>query len=485
MPEIKKPLQEIDMGITEEDRVRLKPILGIRPGIYLAILYSLVILIALFFLLVFPGLTNPGMILSVKSEPAGAAVRIDGTYMDTAPCEIFVKQGKRRVEVVLPGFTEWAEEIDSGSAVFGSVFFPRKSVLRVEMQAPNPQEAFVREAEEFAAWTFGGESGLAFQIPPVLSEGVYRLGPWAADPIVRSGMEETLAAAARFANTRSGLRDLLRAKFLLDNQGSGASPITLLHSIDDIIDFLEENPGTAQWLAETLPNEAASRLRSSSWYQKSGINTEEVWADLGNEIETFGRLRFREIVSPGTQGKSFYIAQFPVSVEVWQLFLNERPEWNIENREALINEGLVNSQYLASADLPGLPPNTAAWVSWFAARAWCEWYSSRLPIIGGAQGWIVRLPYEAEWELAVKTGLERTGEFWEWCEDPFVPFPAASNLRFEAASQASQLSSPERPVRGGSWINPIHTLEADARGSLPPDSCSPFVSFRPILVLER
>jgi hypothetical protein len=273
-------------------------------------------------------------------------------------------------------------------------------------------------------------------------------------------MGETLAAAARFANTRSSLWDLLRAKFLLDNQGLSPSPLTLLHSVDEIIGFLEDNPGTAAWLAETLHGEAASMLRSSAWFEKnraalSGAQGES--AGIGGEIETFGRLRFKEIISSEPM-ENFFIAEAPISAEAWELFLNDRPEWSKDNREALINEGLVNSQYLASVELPGLPGNTMAGVSWFAAQAWCEWYSSKLPAL------IARLPLEAEWELAAKTGLEKIGEFWEWCEDPFVPLNFLPSAFVEFVPE-----SPERPVRGGSWIN-RRSIEIDTIASLPPDS---------------
>ena len=63
-----------------EDIVSLKPLFGIRPGVYLTALYGAVCAGILFFALVYPGLANPGAVLSLRSEPSGAAVRIDGVY---------------------------------------------------------------------------------------------------------------------------------------------------------------------------------------------------------------------------------------------------------------------------------------------------------------------------------------------------------------------------------------------------------------------
>ena len=484
MPERKKRPQKIEIINVEDDRVRLKPFLGIRPGYYLALLYGLIILIILFLILIYPGLNNPGTMFSVSSNPSGAAVRVGGVYMDTTPCSIFIPQGRHRIEVVLPGFNDWQRDLDFGGSIFASIFLPLKGSLRVELEAPSPREAFIREGAEFIAWSFAGESTIVHHIPPVLSEGAYRLGPWASDPLSREGMDETLAAVTRFANSRSSLRDLLRAKFLLDNQGLSPSPLTLLHSTEEIIAFLGENSGTATWLADLLQGEAASQVASSQWYDENRAWGEGIWASLGSEIISFGGLRFREFIPwefihreilPAESMDVFYIAESPIGIEIWELFLDERPEWRIENLEQLINEGLVNSQYLAVSDLPGLPENTMAWISWYAARAWCEWYSSRLP-----PPLHVRLPYEAEWELAAKSGLNRVGDFWEWCEDLFIPLDF-----LPPAPAVSDPGSPERPVRGGSWINRRQNLEIEIRASLPPDSCSPFVSFRPVLVSQR
>jgi formylglycine-generating enzyme required for sulfatase activity len=486
MPEKKS----VNTGTTDDDIVRLKPILGIKPGHYLAFLYSLIILIILFFILLYPGLSKPGTILSVKSEPAGAAVRIDGLFMGTVPCDIFVPQGRHRVEVVLPGFADWRGEIEFGGRIFGSLFFPKKVPLKVELKSPNPKEAFISEAAEYAAWTFIGEATAAYQVPMVLSEAAYRLGPEAANPLVRQEMEDILAASAGFAHTRSGLRDLVRAKFLLDNQGLAASPLTLLDSLEDIISFLEINPGAAAWLGETLQGDAASAVRASSWYRNTAQTALE--SSAGRLVTGYGNLRFREIaateINRPDQIIEFYIAESPVSLDLWELFIFERPEWQKENRDSLLQQGLVDSQYLAFLYVSGQPQNCVSWVSWYAAKAFCEWYNSKISlrdfVSGAAYGETssnmeLRLPTEDEWELGAKAGMARTGEFWEWCDNSYAP------LGFLPISASLEAISPQRSVRGGSWVNPRTTINAETRGSLLPDSCSPFVSFRPVIAVKR
>ncbi len=86
--------------------VHLKPFLGIRPGVYLTILYALLALAVLFFLFFYKGLREQGTYLRVTSLPAGASVSVDGQYAGSSPCEILVKKGTaahRGLPPVFPG----------------------------------------------------------------------------------------------------------------------------------------------------------------------------------------------------------------------------------------------------------------------------------------------------------------------------------------------------------------------------------------------
>lgn len=462
-----------------EDEVKLKPILGIKPGYYLACLYGAVLVLILFFILLYPGIKRPGAVVSVKSEPWGAAVLVDGVYMEAAPCQIFIPKGRRSIELLLPGFLPKQIEIDIGSKLFASAIFPLRAEICEELAAVSPADALTSEAAEFAAWTFAGEPSAAYQIPLSLSEGIYRLGQSASNPAVKKSMEDTISAAARFAVTRASLRDLIRAKTLLDNQGLSPSPLSLLASAEDIIGFLSENPESALWLGDLLPGELASQIRSSSWYSNAAATGVKgsVEVSSGRTIEEFGGIKFRQVlVKKDTGTETFYIAEKAVSTAAWELFVADTPKWKVENIEFLTRAELADSGYMASWDIPGMPPDTAAFISWHAAKAWCEWYSSHIPSMAN---WEVRLPTESEWEAAEQamnfSGTNNSGRFWEWCENPYAPLDFIS----APPNAISALGSPERSLKGGSWVN--QELDSETRASLPPYTCSPFVSFRPLI----
>ena len=486
-----------------EDQVHLKPVLGLRPGVYLAAAGLAVILIILFFILLYPGIARPGAMVVFTSEPAGAALRIDGVYAGSSPCRVFVSKGEHTIEVTLPGFqTERVERVIP-SRVFASALFPRRYDLNITLGTDNPASALATAAYDYAAWTFGGEPTASWQIPLSLSEGVYRAGPSAAEA---GGL---IYAAARFAVTRAALRDLIRASTLALNGGNAPSPLTLAQSVTQAAAFLTHNDASAAWLANTLSADSAGVLISSAWHQNrlaafaEVIAAETLSPAPGQQTDSslpVSQIRVGGLLFVGVNGgvlaqgepfphqlpvEAFFICAAEIPSSAYADFFDANPQWRAQQREELEKQGLVDSEYLADFD-DSVPPEgrdtgvTA--VSWFAANAFCEWLSGKLP--DSFSGWEVRLPAEAEWEYAAKSAQRWGGRIaaleggtWEWCVDPYAPLP------FIAAppEAVAAVGSPERPVRGGSWINAAGSTSAKTRGFLPPSTCSPFVSFRPVI----
>ena len=500
-----------------EDQVRLKPILGIRPGVYLAIAGSVVILAALFFILLYPGIVRPGAMVVFMSEPSGAALRVDDIYIGSSPCRVFVSKGKHIIEAALPGFeTERLDRVIP-SRLFASALFPRRYDLNVTLGTADPSAALAGAAYDYAAWTFGGEPTAAWQIPLSLSEGVYRAGRAAASEADGLLSADLLAAAARFAVTRAALRDLVRASTLAVNGGNAPSPLTLARSVVQAAAFLSHNAGSAAWLADTLPADSAAVLISSAWYQNqlaafAGITAGESLAvstgerpdpSLPSSQIRVGGLLFTGIGSGVlVQGEpfphqipmdAFLLCITEVPVPAYADFLDANPRWRTDQRETLEKQGLVNSEYLADFDINfpavGSRMDTGVnTVSWYAANAFCQWLTGKLP--DSFSGWEVRLPTESEWEYAAKSAqkwggrggiLALEGGSWEWCANPYSPLP------FIAAppEAVAAVDSPERPVRGGSWLNTAVSTNVETRAFLPPSTCSSFVSFRPIIARVR
>jgi hypothetical protein len=415
-----------------EDQVKLPKIMGIRPGVYLTVIYSIIILAVLFFLLFLPGLTKPGAVLFVKTEPSGAAIRVDGVYMGTSHSKIPLRKGTHTIEAVLPGFEPHSATHKVPGRIFGARFFPLRYNVEYVLKTDDSAAAFALAAADYAAWTFGGEPTATWQIPLSLSEGAYRVGSG-------NGKEtaEILKAASRFAVTRAALRDLIRAKTLVDNGGNSPSPVSLTGSISDILAFLSENQGSAQWLAGLLPPEAASVVKESAWYKKelsfktdNAAMAETSALGIPSPFVFYG-LSFRNV-------SDFMISETSVPDSVYEVFLNDTT--------------------------PHSPLPTPHHVTWNEAKDFCQWLTARHP--PSMSRFEIRLPTENEWVNAAIIIENMKNAGWEWCADPYAP------LDFITASPAAiqTAGSPERSLRKG--------IE---RSSLPPHLSSPFVSFRPVI----
>jgi hypothetical protein len=455
-----------ETGNPEEnnDRVRLPPILGIRPGVYLSVLYSLILLGLLFFLCVYPGLSRPGSRVSFHSEPWGAAIRVDGVTLGASPEELFIGRGPHIVELALPGFETRRLELEIPGRIFFSLFFPRRLRVREKLVTASPLAVIAAAAGDYAAWSFIGEPTADYQIPLSLSEGLYRGAPFLKNE-EKAEAEELIRAAARFSSSAASLRDLGRAKFLLDNGGLAPSPLTALQSAGDILSWLSANPASGAWLGEILPRKTGALIRDSAWAAGESAGGAESGAPAGEDgpagppVIEAGGLRFRRLAPLG-----LYYCETTVDSESWEEFLQARPEWAPENIAELREQGLVTEDYLSPPAEAGETGGRTG-VSWHGALAFCRWLGGELP--PGFEGWEIRLPREAEWEAAEGLRESPAAGLWEWCGDPYAPYPF-----FSAAEGAvAAVSSPERTLRKAGM----------PRASLPPEFCSPFVGFRPFL----
>jgi hypothetical protein len=502
-------VQQTPRQLESEDQVRLKPILGLKPGIYLAVIYAAVLLVILFFMLIYPGIVRSGSVIILKTEPVGAALRVDGVYRGTAPENVFISKGVHVLELILPGFITERIECEIPGRLFASVLFPRRYPLEVTLTTADPEAVFITAARDYADWTFGGEPTAVWQVPLSLSEGAYRAG--GRQP------EELLKASARFAVTGAALRDLIRAKTITDNGGLPPSPLSLTRSATDIMSFLSENPGGAVWLAETLPPESAALVTSSSWYQKqlalsAAIGVQESLAPPpGSEpaaslVPPARRLSVGGLSFTGMAGgtlvqgepfpftvpiRGFMISENEVPASVFTDFLEANPQWRPDQREALASEELVTGNYLVDdgSAVGRTDDISVTSISWYAAQAFCGWLGEQLP--SSMNAYELRLPTEAEWEYAAKSvrRWKASGDAaeirnmedgaWEWCYDPYAP------LAFiDAPGAVTAIGSPERAVRGGSRLNSAGSITPETRASLPPAFCSPFVSFR-VVIAEK
>jgi len=201
---------------------------------------------------------------------------------------------------------------------------------------------------------------------------------------------------------------------------------------------------------------------------------------------------------------AFFIGKYEITNKQFKIFVDANPQW----RKGRVDRKLAWSDYLEHWKGHTYPSGKAdhpvVYVSWFAAKAYCEW-------AGG------RLPTEAEWEYACRAGSttkycfgdsgRQLGEYawyrdnsngsthpvgqkkpnqwhihdmhgnaWEWCSSKFQPYP------YKASDGREELDGPgsHRVLRGGSWSNLADFCRSATRtrGGRPPSFCGGLLGFR-------
>ena len=210
---------------------------------------------------------------------------------------------------------------------------------------------------------------------------------------------------------------------------------------------------------------------------------------------------------------AFYISKYEITNKQYKQFVDANPEWS----KGRVDSKLVQDDYLEHWEGESYPSDKADHpvvnVSWFAAKAYCQWASS-----GGLHG---RLPTEAEWEYACRAGStgkycfgndesklkdyawykdnsegsthpvgqkepnewgihDMHGNVWEWCSSKYQPYP------YKADDGREDLDNPgsRRVVRGGGWTCPGLALYCrsafrDGRGT--PALCNVLAGFRVVV----
>jgi formylglycine-generating enzyme required for sulfatase activity len=510
------------------------------PGLYLTILYALLILFVLFMLLFFKGLRDKGEYLRVETFPPGASVRVDGRYAGSSPCEVLVKQGNHIVTVSKPHFDSVVFEDTFRGPVFGTLFVRPRRVVDIDLNLADPA-ALVREGlEDFAANP---------HIPEILLETVWG---GANSPAGTDDLYFFVDKAKYFVTNSLQLHSYMHALGSLESNTGALTPTSLLSAVDKIVQLNHKYENFPFWLAVVLQDEAAQRVVDTSWFAavladyRTGYeqlrSQAATSAQAGGSIVVQGLLFVTVPAGELLQGDgedgfasvqlphpvsvpAFLMSQTEVPNRLYQVFVEENPEWASANKSSLVKKELVDEQYLKTwseaADQPDWLRLPVTNISFHAAQAFCQWLTSKLP--PAYSGYSARLPFESEWEWASRGGLvgtdypmgrpsaedrffapgvdgsspiggsprngfglqDMTGNVWEWCLDWYSPVKYLfSSLNPENNSFDSRDELPmgaEKVIRGGSWANEQELIKVSTRGSQPPDWCTPYLGFRVVL----
>ncbi|MQY76840.1 MAG: SUMF1/EgtB/PvdO family nonheme iron enzyme [Spirochaeta sp.] len=411
-----------------EVRVKLKPFLGMPPGTYLTILYSVIVVLILFMVLFYPGIRRRGTYATIKSFPSKAEVTVDGSFLGITPCKVFIEAGNRNIEVKKPYYQSFRVEQKMKGRIFGTLFFPVKKRYDVQLKITDLDALLHNALADFAANN---------HIPEILSETV--LATAALTPQNMDKMYSFIDNAKYFVNSPYQLAKMVQAVSFFESGTLALTTGSLLRIVTNIIQVKDKYDNFPYWLLLSLPTDLAETLTSSDWFNKYHLNTidsikaqqllqenkstAEYSASIA-DLNTAG-LRFNKI--PGgtlIQGRDddlaslnsridlllphpvavspFYISETEITNSQFKSFISENPGWSKNNLKELLEKELVTEDYLSEWQADQIPEGRddfpIVYVSFAAASAYCNWLSSKYSIAA-------RLPYESEWEWAARGGL--------------------------------------------------------------------------------
>jgi formylglycine-generating enzyme required for sulfatase activity len=448
---MKKKKKHIE--IEEVSDVKLKPIFGIQPGLYLTVLYAFLLLAVLFSLLILPGIRKYGSNIQFISQPKGVAVFVDGVYIDSTPFTRFIPAGTHSVRFEKPYFKTESEEFRVPGKVFGTLLFNRAETHLVNMDMSKPEEYLNWRFGQIANWSLVGSFYDHYPYPfrgvqavseflaseEDISESMYDFSHMLLNNI--ASFEQLIdVAAALHSVTSSEYRYLSKNKYTSVDVSR-----RLIRSVEDLMVSRGASPILAGLYVEAALRENSSLAeellpeykvdRDALKKHIKGIPFSEMYAQ--SELESVPlqvqEHTFIEVAPPAqvAVGNSefpmnsaeydfsqlsefphfellepYYISSGEVTRRQFDRFLQEEPDWNAEHTGRLIQQGKVDEQYLSYTDSyfiedPQSFSLPVTHVSWYAAKAYSKWFESKLPS-ELKERFSVRLPTETEWEVAAR-----------------------------------------------------------------------------------
>ena len=212
---------------------------------------------------------------------------------------------------------------------------------------------------------------------------------------------------------------------------------------------------------------------------------------------------------------AFSMSKYEITNRQYCAFLNEKGNQSEGGTEWIRLEGIYIDKCRISRESDrfvvesGYEDHPVIYVSWYGARAYCTWLSSKIRKE-------VRLPTEAEWEYAARGGnkskgytysgsntlgevawyednssgevhkvggkspnelelYDMSGNVYEWCSDWYYGDYYSSSVSSDPKGPSSGTS---RVLRGGSWRSSASGCRVAFRGSYFPDYRSNVIGFR-------
>lgn len=457
--------------LPEVEPVRLKPVFGIKPGLYLLIIYIIIFLILLFLIGFLPGIVRGGRYVHFTSPLPSSGLEIDGVYQGSADYQYFVPSGKHKLVVKKADQVVSESDLVVDHPVFFTWLVHRRQdcVLPLGTLRQESKDAIIRfDLEEIERYSLESGYDMVDVYPPLFAN-------LAKDVEALGYDEEVFGLAANYITSKEMLDD---AMTITSDDPLFAKTLSLAKTIID-----GSSGGKSGLQSANIDLKGKRTTLSSGNFIQDGITYPEAEFVMGDRVDS----RYPEVEEAGVSihTKSFTIATTEVSQFQWALFMAENPQWAKQAKNTSVDE-----YYLAglepSVDYPSLKPVYG--VSPRAAEAFCKWLSEKT-------GKDVFLPGEAEWTLSAMQArgkaYSRTtsggddgtdspsgmmGSVWELTSSPYIPLSRVTDYQLVLDLAAKYGIKNPYIAKGGA--SDSQNVDRNTIGVLRAEECSETVGFR-------
>ncbi len=452
------------------DPVKIKPLFGMKPGMWLTIAYALGIVLIIFFVAILPDIIDGHKRVSFTSSSGVVAVYVDDVYKGGTPFTTKIDSGKHQVSYRVNGYEIDSFEVKVGHPVFLNWLFPRTQ--KVSSTAPLTADALASRTKQFInevnAYSAILEYDDVHRYPNLFSQYAASAGS--------SYDAEALKAALQFITSDEMNQD---AETALSSLGlSLASPYASLDGNSKVGIASDSNP---------VLSAKGSKLKTDL-FTIEGFEIPEADFSNGRTVTA----SYPSVMEAGQQvhTEAFNISAYCITEYQYAQFVTANPDWALANKEALIQAGLVDDYYLdgISLSLTTATNKPIRNISWYAADAFCKWLSS----ISGSS---VYLPTEDQWIAASLTDAEggfqkslmpstaegcpaaMLGSVWEMTGTRFVPLSRISDSDISEVLDSFDVQT-DMVVKGGSYVSDLKSIDRYTVGVTTRSLCSDFMGFR-------
>ncbi len=456
--------------------VKIKPLFGMKPGLWLTIAYALALLLLIFLVGFLPDMLDGSKRVTFTSAAGTAAVYVDDTYVGGTPFTRKIASGEHNVSYKVNGFEIDSFTVKVGHPVFFNWLFPRTQ--KVESDAALTEDAFKSLSAELLqdanAYSAILEYDTVHRYPNILTSYAKAISTSAYAKQV-----DALESALLFVTNDEMLKDADNAISIL-----GINAVTPYQTLD--------GSSTVGYTMEEPELTAKRTSLKSDFFTLEGFTIPEADFSNGRSVKA----TYPEVKEAGqaVHTDEFNIGAYCVTEYQFAKFIEANPMWAASNKENLVAQGLVDDYYLdgvtISTAVTGNRPVRN--VSWHAANAFCQWLSS-------VTGKEIYLPTEDQWIAASLTdsegGYQRSlapseatispaamlGGVWEMTGTEFIPLSRVigQGVVDKARTLLKEYDTPvDMVVKGGSYVLGMGSIDRYSVGTTYRSLCSDFMGFR-------